>query len=57
MMLWMSNLCVLATDGGEGKGSEDGGELLKSFPSTEIGKSGGKTAFYLGLAKIKSLGL
>lgn len=52
-MLWLSNFCMLATDGGKGKGSEDGGKLLKSFPSAELGKSGGRTVFYLRSAEVK----
>lgn len=56
MILWMSNLCILPTDGGEEKGSEVDGKLLKSFPSTEISKSGGRAVFYLESAKVKSLG-
>lgn len=56
-MLWMSNFCMLATDGGKGKGSEDGGKLLKSYPSAEIGKSGGRAVFYLRPAEVKILGL
>lgn len=48
----MPNFYILAIDGEEEKGLKI---MLMSFPSTEIGKSGGRVAFYLGSAKVTSL--
>lgn len=44
-MLWMSDCCALATDGGEETGTKDGDKMIMSFLSIEVGKSEGRTTF------------